>query len=318
MKGAYDVKVGNRRLQYKFRINRNITILRGDSATGKTTLIDMVAAHQRNGDQSGVSISCKVPCVVLSATNWEANLKLYSDSIVFIDEGEPFVKSQAFASAVKDSNNYYVIASRASLFNLPHSVSEIYNIKNTGGNKYKGTKRTYSRFDRIYPGNYIDGNKPELVIVEDSNSGFEFFTAICKQAGTPCVSAKGNSNIYSLIKDTPENNILVIADGAAFGPEMERILALTKTKHVSIYLPESFEWLILESGIITSHQVPEILQAPCDYIESEKFFTWERFFTHLLTESTAGTYLAYQKHGLNPVYLQDKEKKLILDAMTKE
>ena len=45
MKGSYDVKVENRRLQYKFRINRNVTILRGDSATGKTTLIDMIAAH---------------------------------------------------------------------------------------------------------------------------------------------------------------------------------------------------------------------------------------------------------------------------------
>ena len=318
MKGAYDVKVGNRRLQYKFRINRNITILRGDSATGKTTLIDMISAHQRNGDQSGVSISCQVPCVVLSSTNWETNLKSYSESIVFIDEGEPFVKSQAFASAVQNSNNYYVIASRASLFNLPHSVSEIYNIKNTGGNKYKGTKRTYSRFDRIYPGNYIDGNKPELVIVEDSNSGFEFFSDICEKVGTPCVTANGNSNIYGMVKDAPEHNILVIADGAAFGPEMERILFLKKSKNVSIYLPESFEWLILESGIITSHHVPEIIQSPSDYIESEKFFTWERFFTHLLTESTADTYLAYKKHSLNPVYLQDNEKQSILKAMTED
>ena len=197
MKGAFDVTVGNRRLQYKFKINRNITILRGDSATGKTTLIDMIAAYQRSGDQSGISISCKVPCVVLSATNWETNLNSYSNSIVFIDEGEPFVTSQAFASAVKNSNNYYVIASRASLFNLPHSVTEIYNIKNTGGNKYKGTKRTYSRFDRLYPGNYIGSNKPELVVVEDSHSGFEFFAHICEKAGTPCVSAKGNSNIYA-------------------------------------------------------------------------------------------------------------------------
>ena len=318
MKGAFDVKVWNRRLQYKFAINRNITILRGNSATGKTTLIDMIAAYQQNGEQSGVSISCKVPCVVLTATNWETNLKSYSESIVFIDEGEPFVSSQAFASAVKKSSNYYVIASRASLFNLPHSVSEIYNIKNTGGNKYNGTKRTYSRFDRIYPGNYIDSNRPELVIVEDSHSGFDFFSSICKEVGTPCISANGNSNIYAMVKDAPEKTILVIADGAAFGPEMERILSLQKSKNVSIYLPESFEWLILESGIITSHQVPEILDSPSQFIDSEEFFTWERFFTYLLTNSTADTYLAYNKHKLNPVYLQEKEKNLIVKAMTHE
>ena len=39
MKGSFEVIVKNRRIQYKFTICRNITILKGDSATGKTTLI---------------------------------------------------------------------------------------------------------------------------------------------------------------------------------------------------------------------------------------------------------------------------------------
>lgn len=46
MKGKYEVVVKSRRVQYKFSVIRNITILRGDSATGKTTLIDMIAAYQ--------------------------------------------------------------------------------------------------------------------------------------------------------------------------------------------------------------------------------------------------------------------------------
>ena len=49
MTGKYEVIVNSRRLQYKFTINRNITILRGDSATGKTTLIDMISSYQQNG-----------------------------------------------------------------------------------------------------------------------------------------------------------------------------------------------------------------------------------------------------------------------------
>ena len=39
MKGKYEIVVKNNRLHYEFEIKRNITILRGDSATGKTTLI---------------------------------------------------------------------------------------------------------------------------------------------------------------------------------------------------------------------------------------------------------------------------------------
>ena len=60
MKGKYEVIVQNRRLQYKFTINRNITVLRGDSATGKTTLIDMIAAYQQNGAASGITMSVRL------------------------------------------------------------------------------------------------------------------------------------------------------------------------------------------------------------------------------------------------------------------
>ena len=37
MKGKYNIFVQNNRLRYDFVISRNITIIRGDSATGKTT-----------------------------------------------------------------------------------------------------------------------------------------------------------------------------------------------------------------------------------------------------------------------------------------
>ena len=42
MKGKYKIVIKNNRLHYELEIKRNITIIKGDSATGKTTLIDMV------------------------------------------------------------------------------------------------------------------------------------------------------------------------------------------------------------------------------------------------------------------------------------
>lgn len=42
MKGKYSVFVQNNRLRYEFTISRNITVIRGDSATGKTTLLDLL------------------------------------------------------------------------------------------------------------------------------------------------------------------------------------------------------------------------------------------------------------------------------------
>ena len=69
MTGSYEITVKNRRIQYKFTINRNITVLKGDSATGKTTLIEMISAYQRAGENSGIQLACKKKCVVLDELN---------------------------------------------------------------------------------------------------------------------------------------------------------------------------------------------------------------------------------------------------------
>jgi predicted ATPase len=140
MIGTHNVIVQNRRVQYKFTVSRNITILRGDSATGKTKMIEMIAAYQQNGEQSGVNIACDKNCVVLSGNYWRTILSEIHDSIVFIDEGEQFVTTVEFADVIKNSDNYYVIATRSSLFNLTYSVNEVYGIKNTSGNRYQGTR----------------------------------------------------------------------------------------------------------------------------------------------------------------------------------
>ena len=59
MKGKYHIVVQNKRLHYEFDIQRNITLIRGDSATGKTTLYDMISLAARNGDNSGVKVQCE-------------------------------------------------------------------------------------------------------------------------------------------------------------------------------------------------------------------------------------------------------------------
>ncbi|MBO4640647.1 MAG: hypothetical protein J5710_12920 [Treponema sp.] len=83
MKGSYEVVVKNRRIQYKFTISRNITILKDDSATGKTTLIDMIQAYQNDSDYSGVSITSTCPCFVLTSNNWELNLSAIHNSLEY-------------------------------------------------------------------------------------------------------------------------------------------------------------------------------------------------------------------------------------------
>ena len=62
MKGKHKVVIKNNRLHYEFEIKRNITIIKGDSATGKTTLINMIRQFTNLGNSSGIELVCDVPC----------------------------------------------------------------------------------------------------------------------------------------------------------------------------------------------------------------------------------------------------------------
>ena len=109
----------------------------------------------------------------------------------------------------------------------------------------------------------------------------------------------------------------MIADGAAFGSELEKIYQLMEAQpnKITLYLPESFEWLVLRSGILGSQTPKEILNHPSDNIESSLYFSWEQYFTDLLIQLTHDTVLHYSKNRLNPSYLQPANVAKILRAM---
>ena len=128
MVGKYEIEVYNNKVHYFLTIKRNITILQGDSATGKTELIRLIQEHETNGTSSGITLICDVKCTVLTAVDWELRLSSMNSQIVFIDETAGFLRSQRFAELVKGSDNYFVIVSRDALSQLPYSVDEIYDL----------------------------------------------------------------------------------------------------------------------------------------------------------------------------------------------
>ena len=57
MTGKHKIIVKNNRLYCELEIEEKITIIRGDSATGKTTLIDMIWQARHYEDSSGIAVS---------------------------------------------------------------------------------------------------------------------------------------------------------------------------------------------------------------------------------------------------------------------
>lgn len=316
MKGRHSVEIRNNRSVFKFNLEYNISVIKGDSATGKTTLIDMISEYQRFGESSGITLKCDKKCIVLDSFNWNVILSTTKDSIVFIEEGNSFVKSQEFAAAIKGTDNYYVIVTRENLFELPISVEAIYGIR---GRKYFQLKRTYNSLYRIYPEN-MPVQMPSLIITEDSGSGYDFWKSVAKDYNYKCFTSKGNANLLNLLKNNEDQSILVIADGAAFGAYMEMLYdyRIQKNREVYAYLPESFEWLILSSDVFGDKEIKQILSSPYDFIDSKKYFSREQFYTALLISKTKDTYLKYSKRKLNKAYLEGKTKTMILKNVPSE
>ena len=71
----------------------------------------------------------------------------------------------------------------------------------------------------------------------------------------------------------------------------------------------------MKSGVLSSKKLEDILAHPEMYIDSRKYFSWERFFNSLLQRLTQDSYLQYNKKHLNTNYLSDKSMDKMLNVM---
>ena len=282
MKGVYNLKVSTNKIKYELSFKRGVTIIKGDSATGKTELIRLIQMYQRNGESSGVKLECTVRCQAIwrSLEDAVSVIKSTSNEILFFDETDRFVLTHEFASAVKHCDCYIVIINRESIDNLAYSVKEIKQLV------CKKKQVNVNMLEELYP--RVDEIEPfivETVVTEDMNSGFEMFSAVFN---CTCISAGGSGNISKALNELKEErNILVIVDGAAFGAFYERIrMCIKQSKgRIVLWMPESFEYLLLKSGIIDG--IDEVLLIHTElYADTKDYLSWERFYTDVLEKAT--------------------------------
>lgn len=293
MQGSYFIQITSPKVQYNFTLNRKYTIIKGDSGTGKTTLYSCVREAWLGS--STVKVACSRQCIpaIALAYNWEQNLLDVENSIIFIDEDLNWVITEKFARVAKQSKNYFVIIHRKPLEQLPYSVKEVYKIV-TQGKKHS--------LEPIYKTNQLHA-APDYIMTEDSRSGYQFFNRLFRN----CVAAAGKSEIVKKLETPPYCNsqVLVVADGAAFGSNIESIVALKNyyEQKIKLFLPESFELMLLKSCLFKQDErvqsmlrnLPFSIPADCE--------SWEQFFTQFLNEVTKDTPAAYGKSKIKDCYL---------------
>jgi hypothetical protein len=322
MRGNYHFRVKSKKTIFEFEIRRNITVIKGDSATGKTTLLQMMYEYLRVGRESGYSVSTNASYYVYLrqevGRDWKDALLPLTNTVIFIEENNNFVFTEAFAAFVKTSGNYFVLVNRSPLKMLPYSIHEIYEIVTEG--KHSDVKESYHELRELYS-NYpnVENNHFSNIVTEDSNSGHQFFKKVF--SAHQVFSANGNGNIVNLVKNIQDEDTLIVADGAAYGAMIEEHLEYfdaVENRRISMWLPESFEYLILKSGIVQEKELPAVLKNPSEYVDSREFESWERFFTQLLVSATSNTEHRYSKQKLDGYYLQEKQVRKILEQFPAE
>lgn len=282
METKHDILIQNKRnIQFKFSIQRKFTLIRGNSATGKTTLFQMIS-DANSSRQSGVTISCDVPVKALYEIGFKYELENESGNIYIIDEDFGPLKSKEFASIVLKSENCFILITRESLTNIPYSYKEIYNIKTSG--KYHSLENIYPEYDSFHECNHM--------VTEDEDAGLEYYQFLYRDK---VKSSYGNSNLSKF----GSSDTLLIGDGCAIGAFIQDLL-LTKS---CLYLPESFEWKLLQNGMFQNvNNVQALLDSPGKVVDTG-YASIEKYCSKLLSDLTRNTPAQYTKSKLNSCYL---------------
>lgn len=277
----------DRLIRYEIVLHRKFTIINDYSGTGKTTLCREL--NKARSPSLSTEVDSPYPYVLegfevnyTKEDDWESRLKGYSKSIIFIDEQAEWVKFEKFATIAKNSDNYFVIINRNNLGMLNYGISEIYRMDYD----YKSihhlvpaiSHAKYAPEDIIF--------KPTYIITEDSNAGNRVFSAICDKSPKHCVSGGGKNNLFKELASEKYANedVLVIADGSAFGSKYKDIEFLFKYKdrNIRFFLPESFEYLLLKLPMLRRfREVDDVVTNPEAYIDTT-YNSWELFFTSYL------------------------------------
>lgn len=266
MIGKYNIKIWNKKIHYTLEINRGISIINGDSGTGKTTFFELVSDF--NDGDKGVKSNIKNIKALSPKDNWVDVIKNSSNIIFVIDENSKYIYTRHFANVVQNSDNYFIIITRNPLSCLTYSVNSIYKFVSYID------KITYTELNYKYSNTDIK-IKPDEVICEDSNSGFEFFG---NMLNIPVISARGKDNLVKFIDKTKMQYI--IADNSGFGSSIEKIYRYLD-KRTILYLPESFEFLILNYPKFKVG-IQDKLSNTCNYCDTKLYKSYERFYTSLL------------------------------------
>lgn len=288
--------------KYKLLIREKVTVIRGQSGTGKTRLIDIIRNTVPGNPTYQVNVSHRLFISAPSAADLLRNsVESWKDTLVFVDERIVDSLGDYFCSLVRESEAYWIIISRNDdiLRTIPFSMFEAYEFVKT--NNVIVNKQIFSCDSRTFGGKFAV-NTVTGFITEDSASGWYFFNKALPKAIVKDSASSNTKVVSTVIKHLGSSAcILVLFDACAFGPFLGDLLSLLdmpeyKQSDICFYAMESFEWFLLHS-LQLKHlpKVQDVLSNPYKYAYHPKYITYEGFYEEELSDNCIVMGKSYDK-----------------------
>ena len=319
MKGRHVISITSRRTTYRLELERKISVLKGNSGTGKSSMIRLISEYLEYGKKSGIKLSVNSSAslgVLTNTSGWEGILPSVHNTVLFIDEDVHYLYSESFQRELWKADCYAVIVSRSGMLTgLPYSVFGIYEFI-TEKKGYNTATTMYRLYEEEHGNNDFD-----FVLTEDSNSGFEMAQYAFGSDDTEVLSAGGNSSVLKTLTmmERAYGHMCVYVDGAAFGAFIEPVLKYAEMKgNALISVPQSFEFVALNFNDVKkylSSDCGELLRT-YDYCEGSEYATWEQYYEELLKQVTSEHLgFTYSKRKLNSWFLNARCAKQFVDLI---
>lgn len=242
--------VQTRRLRYEIPISGKFTIIRGDSGTGKTTLIELLRSSKSKVD-------FEIPVRPLSDDNYYDVLFNENKTLYFCDEDNEYISTDHFQKQAVASPHVFLFVTRTKkLSKLAYGIDDVLVIE------YNENRRVHVGKPLFIP-SAPDVSRIKNVMTEDSKSGLQAVKLIYHNAE----SFGGRNNLPAhLLKAT---NTLFIVDGLSLGSAIaDTMKCLEENRSNYVYAYKSFEAEVCTSKWISMNDTP-----PWDCANKEEWYT---------------------------------------------
>lgn len=285
-----ELKVSSKKYNAELYLERRITYIRGESGTGKTSLIYMIEQFKR--EVSGINVECNLKLRVMGELPELEELSVVRDSVLFFDDELCSELDMGVFSRLCPKNNLYVVVinrvdsiESGKFPKLDFAVSSILVSKQDGINHY------FVPISSLDVGGNWGTCRVDIVLTEDTYG-------LCNMEellGVRCVSSNGKDNIINALDKLCKQgyrNVLVCADWSAFGRNFSNFYGYCLESSINVLADfnyECFEYMLLVSNMLKD-------KFTFNEDDANKYPSWERYFEVSLESITKGKFYKYV-HG---------------------